>query len=66
MGALPTDVRPTDFMWPPDRPFPWTADECKAAVIGYEVRWRGTTDNLLMHLRGKWELVDGYAVLYQP
>ena len=66
MEALPIDVRPTSFMWPADKPFPWTADACKAAVLGYEVRWRGTTDDLVVHLRGKWELGDGYAVLYQP
>jgi len=66
MEALPIDVRPTSFMWPADRPFPWTADECKAAVLGYEVRWRGTSDDLFVHLRGKWEASGGYAVLYQP
>ena len=66
MEALPIDVRPTSFMWPADRPFPWTADECRAAVLGYEVRWRGTAEELLVHLRGKWEMSGGYAVLYQP
>ena len=63
--ALPTDVRPTGFMWPPDLPFPWTSDECKAAVVGYEVRWRGTFDDFATRLRGKWEMSDGYAFLRQ-
>lgn len=63
--ALPTDVRPTSLMWPPGLPFPWTADECKAAVIGYEVRWRGTFDDFLTRLRGEWEMDDGYAFLRQ-
>lgn len=63
--ALPVEVRPTGCMWPPDRPFPWSADECLAAVIGYEVRWRGTADEFLMYLRGRWELTQGHAVLHQ-
>ena len=46
LKTLPADVRPTEFMWPADRPFPWTADECRVAVIGHEVRWRGMTDDL--------------------
>ena len=31
IDALPLDIRPTSFMWPSDKPFPWTAEECRAA-----------------------------------
>ena len=66
MSALPTDIRPIEFMWPANKPFPWAAEECKAAVIGYEVRWCGTKDNFLNHLRGHWEMSsNGYAVRQQ-
>ena len=63
--GLSIDIRPTGFMWPADKPFPWTAEECKAAVIGYEVKWNGDFDDFLNHLRGKWEMSDGYAFLHQ-
>jgi hypothetical protein len=66
IGALPLNIRPTTFMWPPDKPFPWTAEECRAAVIGYEVKWPGDFDDFLNLLRGKWEFAEGYVVLYQP
>lgn len=64
--GLPLDVRPTGFMWPDDVPFPWSAEECRAAVIGYEVKWKGEFDDFLNRLRGLWELSDGYASLRQP
>jgi hypothetical protein len=57
-------IRPTGFMWPADRPFPWSDLECAAAVRGYEVKWPGTMDEFFL-LRGLWELADGYAVLLQ-
>jgi len=60
------DIRPTQFMWPADVPFPWSAEECRAAVIGYEVKWRGSFDDFPNRLRGLWEMSDGYAVLRQP
>jgi len=63
--ALPLDIRPTGFMWPDKLAFPWTAMECKAAVIGYEVRWRGEFDDFQEKLRGLWEMSDGYAFLKQ-
>lgn len=66
IGALPLNIRPTTFMWPSDKPFPWTAEECRAAVIGYEVKWPGDFGDFLNLLRGKWEFAEGYAVLYQP
>ena len=66
LGGLPLDIRPTQFMWPADVPFPWSAEECRAAVIGYEVKWRGSFDDFLNRLRGLWEMSDGYAVLRQP
>ena len=66
LGGLPLDIRPTQFMWPADVPFPWSAEECRAAVIGYEVKWRGSFDDFPNRLRGLWEMSDGYAVLRQP
>lgn len=63
--GLPLDIRPTGFMWPADKPFPWTAEQCKAAVIGYEVKWPGDFDDFLNLLRGEWEMSDGYAFLRQ-
>lgn len=65
LDVLPVDIRETEFMWPPDLPFPWTAEHCKAAVLGYQVRWGGDFDDFLQKLRGKWEMIDGYAVLHQ-
>lgn len=65
LDGLPTDLRETGFMWPADKPFPWTAEECKAAVIGYGVRWRGEFDDFNNRLRGSWEMSDGYAFLLQ-
>ena len=64
-SALPTDIRPSGFMWPADKPFAWTAEECRAAVIGCEVRWPGSPDGFTNQLRGRWEMADGYAVLWQ-
>jgi hypothetical protein len=66
LSGLPLDIRPTSFMWPNNKVFPWSASECQAAVLGYQVRWHGTFDDFTNHLRGLWELVDGYAVLHQP
>jgi len=66
LDGLPLDIHPTEFMWPVDVPFPWSAEECRAAVIGYEVKWRGSFDDFLTRLRGLWEMSDGYAVLRQP
>ena len=61
---LPTDVRPSDFMWPADRPFLWTAEDCKAAVLGYQVRWPGNLFDVDDRLRGHWEIDDDeYLVL---
>jgi hypothetical protein len=65
LGGLPLDIRPTGFMWPAEKPFPWTAEQCKAAVIGYEVKWPGSFDDFLHRLRGLWEMSDGYACLLQ-
>ena len=65
VDGLRLKVRPTGFMWPPDRPFSWTADECKAAMVGYAVKWPGAVDEFFRDLRGKWEMSDGYAMLYQ-
>jgi len=65
VAGLPLDIRPSGFMWPDDVPFPWSAEECRAAVIGYEVKWRGEFDDFLHRLRGLWEMSDGYAFLHQ-
>jgi hypothetical protein len=65
VGGLSLDIRPTGFMWPSDKAFPWTAEECRAAVLGYKVKWHGDFDDFWQCLRGKWELSDGYAVLHQ-
>lgn len=64
--GLPLDIRPSSFMWPSEIPFPWTAEECRAAVLGYEVKWKGDFDDFLHRLRGLWEMSDGYAFLRQP
>ncbi len=64
--GLPLDIRPSGFMWPADTAFPWSAQECLAAVVGYEVKWKGSFDDFLTHLRGLWEMSEGYAVLRQP
>jgi hypothetical protein len=64
--ALPIDIRPSGFMWPPDLPFPWSADECRAAVLGYQVKWKGSFDDFLNRLPGVWEMSDGFAFLRQP
>jgi hypothetical protein len=65
LTALGLAIRPSGFMWPADKPFPWSKAECKAAVLGYEVKWPGDFDDFLRLLRGKWEMSDGYAVLHQ-
>jgi hypothetical protein len=65
IDGLPIDIRPTGCMWPADKAFPWSAEECKAAVIGYAVKWNGDFDDLWNHLRGKWEVSGGYAFLHQ-
>jgi len=65
LEGLPIGIRPSGFMWPADKPFPWSPEECKAAVIGYGVKWHGDFDDFLNCLRGKWEMSDGYAVLHQ-
>jgi hypothetical protein len=65
LDALPINIRPTSFMWPDDKLFPWTADECRAAVIGYEVKWPGEFEDFCEKLRGLWEMSDGYAFLKQ-
>jgi hypothetical protein len=62
LRGLPLDVRPTGFMWPADVPVPWSAEECRAAVLGYQVKWKGDFNN---RLRGEWEMSDGYAFLLQ-
>jgi hypothetical protein len=45
VGGLSLDIRPTGFMWPSDKAFPWTAEEYRAAVLGYKVKWRGDFDD---------------------
>jgi hypothetical protein len=65
VGGLPVDIRPTGFMWPADKPFPWTAEQCKAAIIGFEVKWLGDFHDFLHLLRGQWEMSDGYVSLLQ-
>jgi hypothetical protein len=63
--ALPVDIRRTGFMWPSGLAFPWSADECKAAVVGYEVRWHGDFEDFVNKLRGLWEMSDRFAFLKQ-
>jgi hypothetical protein len=65
LGCLPIDVKESWCMWPADKVFPWSAMEYKEAVLGYEVRWPLGLDEFNL-IRGKWELIDGYASLYQP
>lgn len=65
IDAIGLKVQPTGFMWPMGKPFPWTAEECKAAVLGYAVKWPGSLDDVFTTLRGKWETSDGYAMLCQ-
>jgi hypothetical protein len=65
LRVLPLDIKERWCLWPVDSPFPWSAVECRAAVLGYEVRWPlGLAEFNL--LPGKWELLDGYARLFQP
>jgi hypothetical protein len=52
LGGLSLHIRPTNFMWPSGKLFPWSAAACKAAVIGYEVNWPGDLDDFLNLLRG--------------
>ncbi|MCW3477552.1 hypothetical protein [Limobrevibacterium gyesilva] len=66
IDALSLDIRPSGFMWPRDKPFLWTPEECRAAVMGYQVKWKGDFDDFLKLLRGKWQMLDGYAFLHQP
>jgi hypothetical protein len=63
--GLSLAIRPSGFMWPVDKPFPWSPVECMAAVIGYEVKWHGDFDDFWNLLRGKWEMSNGYAFLHQ-
>ena len=65
IGGLPLDVRPSGFMCPAGVPFPWSAEECRAAVLGYEVKWKGDPDHFDRLLRGDWEMLGGYAFLRQ-
>lgn len=51
--GLPLDIRPSGFMWPADLPFPWSAEACRAAVIGYQVKWTGDPDDFTERLRGR-------------
>ena len=59
LRGLPLDVRPTGFLWPADVRFPWSAEECRAAVLGYQVRWTGGLDDFDNRLRSEWEMSDG-------
>lgn len=56
VAGLPLDIRPSGFMWPAGVPFPWSAEECHAAMIGYEVKWKGSFDDFSNLLR--WEMGD--------
>ena len=48
-----------------DKPFAWSAEACRAAMIGYAVKWPGSFADFRISLRGKWEMSDGYAALWQ-
>lgn len=65
MAALPLRIRASTFMWPADHPFPWSATDCKAAVLGYELQWPGGFDDFSTLLRGRWEMSDGFGFLHQ-
>lgn len=54
------DGSPVRFpdVWPEDRPFPLTDEECARLVRGHAVRWRGTLDERL-ELPGVYEMLDG-------
>jgi hypothetical protein len=65
VAAVSGDFRESGTMWPSDEPFPWSDAHCAAAVRGYQVRWPGSRV-AFYRLRGKWQLVHGHAVLYQP
>ena len=53
---------PAYFTWPVDKPFPLTPEECHRLLQGYPVPWRGTFNEFLTELPGRWELVGGYLV----
>lgn len=63
LRGLPLRIRPTGLMWPSDQPFPWTCDEAMAALHGYAVHWPGSPDQFFQ-LRGRWEMDDGRAFLW--
>ncbi|MGG5890796.1 hypothetical protein ACLF3G_27265 [Falsiroseomonas sp. HC035] len=63
--VLPMSIMPTGMMWPIAEPFPWSEREALAVVLGYEVRWTGSRDQFLTKLRGRWEMSNGRAVLWQ-
>lgn len=51
-------------VWPKDRPFPLTPEECERLVRGYPVPWRGSLDDFLL-LPGKYEMIDGWIHLWR-
>ena len=49
-------------IWPPDRPFPFSRDDCWALLHGEPVKWRGTIADL-ERLPGVFEIINGYIYL---
>jgi hypothetical protein len=48
--------------WPTDKPFPYTAEECLWAMMGYAVLPKSgplTVEDWQRMIYRKWELVDG-------
>ena len=56
--GLALNVRPSTRTWPDELPFDWTPAECKAALLGCQVRWRGSRKDFKEHMPGSWQ-VDG-------
>lgn len=54
--VIPISVKPTAQLWPANVPFYWTETQCKAAIMGYRVRWPGSIEEFLNHAPGRWDL----------
>jgi hypothetical protein len=61
--GLPIDIRGTDTMWPTGQLFPLSDRECRAAMMGYQVRWRGDFEGMSEKIRHKWMPNKELAIL---
>ncbi len=55
-----------DDCWPDGQPFPFTAEECKALVMGYTIRLKEPIDKATFRLLpGKWQGGGTFVVLWR-